>query len=309
MNKIKKNFILLGVSSILLTSSFLPGFCETGVNPEGTEDNAEVPNYYIMDEDIAFVSRELREKHSREEKELKRKLTKEKKELLDKLKDEEKDLRKRLKKEQNELSDRIRRDREEFERRIKEAEKELEERQRQEVLDEIKANKTKRVYNRRSRNGRALSTKLGRLAEEEKIKERRRQVNTAGRRYKFVDFYTSPEDPLVITEAEVKPSKTEFLSVKDVSLRYRVKLRNQTPKIVNSVSVLWERKVPFSNDTTISRETNISKPIIPYDDRVVEYNENDTKRNGEIYKVFVSKVLFEDGTQWRNPDLIKKSSK
>ena len=59
--------------------------------------------------------------------------------------------------------------------------------------------------------------------------------------------------------------------------------------------------MPFTEGLTILKETKISKPIIPYEKRIVQYNDLDSKRQGEEYRVKVAKIVFEDGTQWKNP--------
>ena len=134
------------------------------------------------------------------------------------------------------------------------------------------------------------------------IKEYKNEIRKARKAKTNVEIKSNEEDPLYITFAEVKPGKTEFLKLKDVDLNYRFKLHNQTPKIITSASIIWERGIPFSESQTLSREIKISDPIIPYEKRIVKYNETNSKRSGEIYKVKIAKVIFKDGTQWKNPD-------
>ena len=69
--------------------------------------------------------------------------------------------------------------------------------------------------------------------------------------------------------------------------------------------IIWERKIPFTETLTIQKETKISRPIVPYERRIVEYNDLDSKREGETYRVKIASVVFEDGTQWKNPVLSK----
>lgn len=133
------------------------------------------------------------------------------------------------------------------------------------------------------------------------IKERENKIMKAERAKNSIQVTTNENDPLYIVNAEVLDSKTNFLKIKNVEFKYKVELQNQTPKIINSVLLIWERKIPFTETLTISKETKISKPIIPYEKRIVEYNDLDSKREGEIYRLKVSKVIFEDGSQWANP--------
>ena len=48
-------------------------------------------------------------------------------------------------------------------------------------------------------------------------------------------------------------------------------------------------------------EIKIAKPIVPYEKRIFEHNEPNSRRDGETYKVKIAKIVFEDGTQWKNP--------
>jgi|GEM_PF-2567000 len=133
------------------------------------------------------------------------------------------------------------------------------------------------------------------------INFRLKEIRRAQWRTRHIDIVTSEQDPIYILDANVLEGKTTFLKIKDIDFKYKVVLQNQTPKIINSVLLVWERKIPFTNTLTIERTTRISKPIIPYQKRVVEYNDLNSRREGEIFKVKVGKVLFEDGTLWKSP--------
>lgn len=132
---------------------------------------------------------------------------------------------------------------------------------------------------------------------------RKKEIRLVKKSNRYVEVITNQDDPLYIAEAGVLNSKTNFLKIKDVEFKYKIKVQNQTPKIINSVLVLWERNIPFIDTLTILKETKISKPIVPYEERIIEYNDLDSKREGEIYKVKIAKVVFEDGSQWQNPRL------
>ena len=137
------------------------------------------------------------------------------------------------------------------------------------------------------------------------IHQRNKQIRKTKKAKKHVEIISSDEDPLFITDAYVKNTKSEYLKLKGVEVKYNLKLLNQTPKIINSVLIIWERKIPFTETLTIQKQTKISKPIIPYERRIVEYNDLDSKREGETYRVKIASVVFEDGTQWKNPVLSK----
>ncbi|MBI3590819.1 MAG: hypothetical protein HY094_05510 [Candidatus Melainabacteria bacterium] len=152
------------------------------------------------------------------------------------------------------------------------------------------------------------TTKNQFIAKEE-IDKRNKEIQKAKHTDKVVEVYTSEEDPLYILEAEVLDTKTKFLKLRNVDFKYKLRIQNQTPKIISSALIIWERKIPFTESLTINKETKISKPIIPYEKRLVEYNDIDSKRQGETYRVKIAKVTFEDGTQWKNPILYKMGSR
>lgn len=137
----------------------------------------------------------------------------------------------------------------------------------------------------------------------EEIYKREKEIRKAKYTKRYVEIVTNENDPIYIEDAAVQDSKTAFLKIKDVEFKYKVILKNQTPKIINSILIVWERGIPFTESLTISKPIKISKPMIPYERRTVHFNDNDSKRQGELYKVKVAKVIFEDGTQWRNPKL------
>lgn len=226
-----------------------------------------------------FKKDELTEKHKEETKELLDKQNKERKETYDKQKKERQEIRVRQEKEKQESKEKLKQEQEELNKK-KAIEKSIEENTKQKTYEEAQKNKN---------------------MAQEKDYERKKEVRKAKFSKRTVDIVTNESDPLYITEAEVLNSKTPFLKIKDVEFKYRARLHNQTPKIINSVLLVWERGIPFNESLTLAKETKISKPIIPYGKRTVEYNDLDSKREGEIYRLRITKVIFEDGTQWINP--------
>lgn len=142
-----------------------------------------------------------------------------------------------------------------------------------------------------------------RLLAEQETKKRNKEIRRIKKIGRLVEVSSNEEDPVYISEAAVLKAKTSFLKVRDVELKYKVKLQNQTPKIVTQVLLVWERKIPFTESLTIGKEVRVSNPILPYELRKTEYNETDSKREGETYRVKISKIIFEDGTEWKNPKL------
>lgn len=141
----------------------------------------------------------------------------------------------------------------------------------------------------------------GMLAAQKTINERDKEVLEVKKNDNTVEIITNKEDPLYIRRAQVLKSKTEFMKIGDVELKYKLELHNQTLKIINFVLIVWERKLAFNETQTLAKEVKVSKPIAPYENRIVEYNELNSRREGETYKVEIAKVVFEDGTQWKNP--------
>ena len=133
------------------------------------------------------------------------------------------------------------------------------------------------------------------------IDERNKEVKEIKRSNNTVEIITSEEDPLYIKKAQVLESKTNFMEIKDVEFKYKLELHNQTPKIINFVLIVWEKKLAFNNTQTLAKQVKVAKPITPYEKRIVEHNELNSRREGETYKVKIVKIVFEDGTQWKNP--------
>ena len=133
------------------------------------------------------------------------------------------------------------------------------------------------------------------------LNERALEIKEIEKSNNTVEVVTNEGDPLYIKKAQVLKGKTNFLKIKDVDLKYRLELHNQTPKVINLAHIVWERKIAFNDTQTLAKEIKIAKPITPYEKRIFEYNELDSKRSGETYKVKVIKIVFEDGTQWKNP--------
>ena len=132
------------------------------------------------------------------------------------------------------------------------------------------------------------------------IEDRTKEIEEIKHSNNTVEVISSKEDPLYIKKAQVLKTKTKFMEIKDVEFNYKLELYNQTPKVINFALIVWERRLAFNDTQTLAKEIKIAKPITPYEKRIVEYNELDSKRSGETYKVKISKVVFEDGTQWKN---------
>lgn len=139
------------------------------------------------------------------------------------------------------------------------------------------------------------------FAAREVTREEKKEIKQVRRAVASVEIISEKEDPVHILEARVAKAKTKYLKLKDVELNYKLKIENQTPKIVTTASIVWERIVPFDKLSTLKKETKVSKPLIPYEKRIVEYNDIDSTRQGEVYRVKISKVIFKDGSQWKNP--------
>ena len=139
------------------------------------------------------------------------------------------------------------------------------------------------------------------LAAQKVIDKRTIEIEEIKKNDNTVEVISREEDPLYIKRAQVLKSKTNFIGIKDIEFKYKLELHNQTPKIINFALIVWERKLPFNDTQTLAKEVKVAKPLIPYEKRIVEYNELDSKRNGETYKVQIAKIVFEDGTQWKNP--------
>ncbi len=238
-----------------------------------------------------FKDNEKKEFNKKEEDAIEE-LKKRQKKELDDLKKEEKAKKEEKKKEEPPLS-RI----DELKNRQEKEQNELVEKQKQEK-EQFKQERTKeRLILEKAKEFRSENDAKAKV----EIKEYKKEVRKARWAKSVVEVITNESDPLYIKFAEVKGGKTKFLKVKGVELSYKVRLKNQTPKIITSALITWERALSFNESQTIAKEAKIAKPIPPYSTRTVQFNETNSKRDGEIYKVKVEKVIFKDGTQWKNP--------
>lgn len=193
-----------------------------------------------------------------------------------------KELREKHYKELKELKEKQKKEKEELKQKLEEEEK---------LKKEVKS----QAHEEKTKNYRATKAQ---------IKERKKQIWQARWKKRFIEVITNESDPVFIISADVKKGKTDFMRIKDVEFNYWLRVQNQTPKIINSILFIWEREIPFRG-SAILRETRVSEPLIPYEKRVIKYNELDSKREGESYKVKVARVKFEDGTEWINPEYKK----
>ena len=213
---------------------------------------------------------------------------------------------------QNEQREKYRKELEDLKNRQKQETEDLRKKRKQETEDLRKKRKQETEdLKKKTENDKAQKEALKKkvmekqaesmLAAQEIINERNKQILEVKKNDNTIEVITSKEDPLYIQKAQVLKSKTSFMRINDVEFKYKLELLNQTPKIINFVLIVWERKLAFNETQTLAKEVKVSKPIIPYENRVVEYNELDSRREGETYKVEIAKIVFEDGTQWKNP--------
>ena len=180
-------------------------------------------------------------------------------------------------------------------------EAELKEKQKKEKEELIKKLQTEKEKEETLKEKTSQEELKNKAQAQEQIYKRNKEIKQARKKDRNVEVTTSENDPLYIQRADVLNTKTKFLKIKNVDLKYKLVLHNQTPKIINTALIIWERRIPFTESQTILKEVKISKPVIPYEKRVVEYNDLNSRREGETYKVKIAKVIFEDGTQWSNP--------
>ncbi len=195
---------------------------------------------------------------------------------------------------------------EEKQRKEKEELKEKIKKEKLEAIEKEKADKAelKKKQETEKANKKVLNDRVNEYKKTARndIYERNKKIRETKYEKRLIEIITDENDPIYIKEAKILDSKTAFLKIRNVEHKYKLELLNQTPKIINSALIIWERKIPFTESLTIAKETRISKPIVPYEKRIVEYNDLNSKREGETYRVKIAKVIFEDGTQWKNPE-------
>lgn len=192
--------------------------------------------------------------------------------------------------------------------RQREERKRLFERKREEKkrLQEQQKQEKQQIYNKNKEERKKILEQKGIEREKGKetrkaLKERDKEIRRAKRAQKVIDVISSTDDPIIIVDASVNRSKTAYLKIKGIELEYKAKIKNNTTKIINLFTIVWEKGVP-ANKTQQQVETKIAQPLIPNKERIVKYNEIDNEIQGETYSVKVKKVIFEDGTEWQNQE-------
>lgn len=272
----KELFIPGALAVLFLAIFYIQAFAQVGVSQKNS----------LVDSDaLSLFDSELKYKQIEEQKELKEKIKKDEENLKERLKNEEE----RIKKEKKELKERAKKEKSDLILKQKK-EREIESKKLRELRAKGVTDK-KRIKNKRSKN----------LTEAERqIQERARVINKTKSRQRGISITSTDDDPLLITDARVYASQSKFLKVEGVQNSYETRIINQTPKIINNALIVWERSIPFTAGTTIAREVRLSKPLVPYEERKIEHSEIDNKREGESYNVRVERIIFEDGTQWKN---------
>ncbi len=219
-------------------------------------------------------------------------------EIKEKSEDELTELNARARKERNEIREKEKLERAELYLKEKKERYALKEKQRTEKTELRKRQAARKEEVKKVRNER--------LDAKGQINDRLNEIRKVQWRDRHIEIITDENDPLYILDGDVVKAKTEYLKIKDIDYNYKLLLQNQTPKVINSVLIIWERRIPFIETQTIAKKFRIAKPFIPYEKRKVGFNEVNSRREGEIYRVKIAKVLFEDGSQWKNP-LIRDS--
>jgi len=169
---------------------------------------------------------------------------------------------------------------------------ELKKKQKQEIEDLKKKIETKKAQEATLQK-KVMEKQIESMSFTQKIiDERNKEVKEIKKTSNTVEIITNEEDPLYIKKAQVLESKTKFMGVKDIEFKYKLELYNQTPKIISFVLIVWERSLAFNNTQTLAKQVKVAKPITPYEKRIVEYNELNSRRDGETYKVKIAKIIF-----------------
>jgi len=200
---------------------------------------------------------------------------------------------------EEELTTRQKSEREEQKKATKELKKE-QKREREELKSEQKKEQEALYKEQEAEKAKIIELQTRKTAKTLTV-AREKQIKVSKKSKRYVEITTSENDPIYIASAAVLDAKTMFLKIKKVEFNYKLVIKNQTPKIINSFLIIWERSITFLDTQTLTKETKISKPMVPYEKRIVEYNEVDSKRPGEVYRVKIARVIFEDGTEWINP--------
>ena len=114
----------------------------------------------------------------------------------------------------------------------------------------------------------------------------------------FVKIINDEASQISINKALVIDKGTKSVEIKEIEYSYITEVTNLSNKTVLAVQLVWERDIPFERYSSRKYRVNSTELIQAGDTKKVHFRLPFDHRDDAYFKVWVKKVLFEDGTVW-----------
>lgn len=115
-----------------------------------------------------------------------------------------------------------------------------------------------------------------------------------------VEIIHDDKAPIKIMTADVKDKGTSLLKMKGLEQAFTTRAYNNSGSKVMAYQLVWERHLPFEDYAEQDIRINNINSVQPGDDDTLEFRKPIHYRKDAFYKVFVAKVLLQDGTEWKS---------
>jgi hypothetical protein len=114
----------------------------------------------------------------------------------------------------------------------------------------------------------------------------------------FVKVINEEASQVSIDNAFVVDKGTKAVQIKEIEYSYITEVTNLSDKTVLAVQLVWERDIPFEKYSARKYRVNSTEMIKSGGTKKVHFRLPFDYRDDAYFKVWVKKVLFEDGTVW-----------
>ncbi len=115
-----------------------------------------------------------------------------------------------------------------------------------------------------------------------------------------VEVIEEASAPVKLLSAEVKDKGTSLLRIKGLEQAFTTKVKNVSSKHVLAYQLVWERHLPFEEFAEQDFRINSANAVKKSSEDILEFRKPIHYRSDAFYKVFVAKVMFDDGTVWKS---------
>ncbi len=115
-----------------------------------------------------------------------------------------------------------------------------------------------------------------------------------------VEIIYDSQSPIRLASADVKDKGTSLLKMKGLEQAFTSRVFNNSGHTVMAYQLVWERHLPFEDYAKQDIRINNISSVRPGAEDTLEFRKPIHYRKDAFYKVFVAKVLLDDGTVWKS---------